>query len=79
MKKFFIVSLSAALFLGACSNDGSSTVGTYERDEVSESTEGSEHGTGEGHDQKETEGSENEGHAIHDTTGIMNELSDSLR
>ena len=42
MKKIFVVSLSGLLLLAACENTGSSTVGTYEKEETSQSSEKSE-------------------------------------
>ncbi|MCW3114172.1 MAG: hypothetical protein JWR18_2568 [Segetibacter sp.] len=67
MKKFFIASLAGIFFLAACENTGSSTVGTYEKEETSQSSEKSE---GESHGEKAKEHSEtttSEG-ATHDTT-----------
>lgn len=39
MKKLFIVCLTGLLFLTACENSGSSSVGTYEKDETTQSTD----------------------------------------
>lgn len=42
MKRISIVCLTGLLFFTACENTGSSTVGSYERDETSQSSEKTE-------------------------------------
>lgn len=67
MKKIFIACLTGIFFLAACENTGSSTVGTYEKEERSQSSEKSE---GEGHGEKAKEHSESttSESANHDTS-----------
>jgi hypothetical protein len=76
MKRIFIVGLTGLLFFAACQNNGSSTVGKYEQEEQSQS---SEQGESESHGGKaeshEGQGGSHEGqakesaeHATTDTT-----------
>ena len=55
MKKICILGFAGLLFLTACENGGSSTVGTYEKEETSKSSEKSE---SESHGEKVKESSE---------------------
>lgn len=56
MKKISILCLSGLLFLTACDNSGSSTIGTYEKDETLQSTQKNESAS---HEQQSIEKSEN--------------------
>jgi hypothetical protein len=56
MKKIFVVGLSGVLFFTACENTNSSTVGTYEKEETSQSSEKSE---GESHSAEVKEHTQN--------------------
>jgi hypothetical protein len=70
MKKISIVCLSGLLFLAACENTGSSTVGTYEKEETSQSSEKSEGHSGEKHEGEAhgAQATEHAGSAAADTT-----------
>ncbi|GEO12068.1 hypothetical protein [Segetibacter aerophilus] len=59
MKKISVVYLSGLLLFAACENGGSSTVGSYEKEETSQSSEKSEGGA-EGHSGQAKEGKEHE-------------------
>lgn len=56
MKKIKIICMSGLLFFAACENTGSSTVGTYEKDETSQTLQKSE---GESHSAELKEHSSN--------------------
>lgn len=62
MKRICIVCFTGLLFFTACENTNSSTVGTYEKEETSTSSEKSEGGS---HGKQAKESTE---HAIADTT-----------
>lgn len=76
MKKISIVCLTGLLFLTACENSGSSTIGTYDKEETSQSSEKSE---GEAHGGQAKENTETtttttdtlktSGDAPHDASG----------
>lgn len=55
MKRIFIVGLAGIMFLAACENTGSSTVGTYEKDETTQSSEKTEGEAAEGQVKEKTE------------------------
>lgn len=55
MKKTFVVGLFGLLFLTACQNTNSSTVGTYEKEESSQSSEKSEGETHSGEAKEHTQ------------------------
>lgn len=61
MKKISIVCLSGLLFFTACENTGSSTVGTYEKEETTQSSEKTEHESHGGQVKETTEGVATEG------------------
>lgn len=64
MKKLTIVCLTGWLFLAACENTGSSTVGSYEKEETSQSFEKAE---GEAHGAPVRESAEGAAHGTTDT------------
>lgn len=66
MKKITIVCLTSLLFFSACENSGSSTVGSYENEETSSSSNKSEM---EGHGSPAKEHKEGTGHTTNDTIG----------
>ena len=68
MKKLFAALFTASIFFAACHNDGSSTVGTYESQEESSSTEHKE-------GQEKTEMSEGH-HEVADTTKTIEHKTD---
>ena len=55
MKKITIISLTGLLFFTACQNTGSSTVGTYDKEETSQSSEKSESESKSGEVKEKTE------------------------
>ena len=55
MKRICIVCLTGLLFFAACENTNSSTVGTYEKEETSESSQKSEGGSHGGQVKESTE------------------------
>lgn len=67
MKKIFIICFTGIFFLAACENTGSSTVGSYEKEETSHSSEKSE-GEAHGEKAKEHSGTTTSEGATHDTT-----------
>lgn len=69
MKKISIVCLAGLLFFTACENTGSSTVGTYEKEETSQSSEKSENKSHGAQTKENTErATENTEKATTDTT-----------
>jgi hypothetical protein len=69
MKKISIVCLTGLLFFTACENSGSSTVGTYEKEETSQSSEKNENEGHGGQAKENTErATENTEKATTDTT-----------
>jgi hypothetical protein len=73
MKKISAICLSGLLLFTACENTGSSSVGTYEKDETSQSSEMSESGS-EAHGGKVKEGTE---HTTNQSAGIDTTLPTS--
>ncbi|MDQ6813399.1 MAG: hypothetical protein M3040_06675 [Bacteroidota bacterium] len=71
MKKISIVCLTGLLFLTACDNSGSSTVGTYEKEETSQSSEKSESNSNKGLEEKTERATEKAAKGSGDTTVKM--------
>jgi len=72
MKRISIIYLSGLLLFAACDNSGSSTVGTYEQEQTTESSEKSESETHHG------EGSEHKATTEHNETAPTDSVSTSV-